>query len=147
MAASAAFTVEGVASAGSPTTATASQEINLALASVTDVRSVAWSVYGSSDPNVTNPTITTAGSPSGVTASFTMPTPDDADLGYSLIVKCVVNGGASGGVVDAALTATALIGVVNVQGDIPIAAGEVYERDLTHGWVPFLNALLARIPS
>lgn len=147
MAASAAFTVEDVASAGNPTTATASQTINLALSSLVDVRSVSWSVYGSSDPNVTSPTITPAGSPSGVTASFTMPTPDDADLGYSLIVKCIVNGGVNGGVVDAALTATALVGVVNVQGDIPMAAGETFERDLTHGWVPFFNAVLARVPS
>ena len=144
MVASAAFTVEGGDPQGG-VSATAAQEINLALVSVSDARSVEWIVLGSSDPNVTDPVITSAGTPSGVTASFTMPTPADADEGYSLVVRCRVNGGLSGGVADQTLVRTALIGVQNINGEIPMAYGETSERSLTHHWVPFINRSLVQV--
>jgi hypothetical protein len=139
--ASAAFTVNGSAPTGAVAVA-AESSVALALASTTGLSSVAWSIAGSHSSSASNPTITAAGTPTGATASFTMPAGDS----QCYLVKCVVNGGVDleGNVISEA-TATALVGVEAPWGYVPFCSGESTERDATHGWVPELNAALEAI--
>ena len=117
--------------------------VTLALLSTSGVRTVAWSVVGTDSPTTVIPTITPAGSPSGATATATMPSDPSTGLGLSLRVQCVVNGGRdSAGQVDPSLTKTALIGVANSAGIVPLATGESLERHATNGWTAVVNKAL-----
>lgn len=85
---SAEFTVNG----STYTTAVAvaaGSTVTLALVSTYGVQSVQWSVVGNHSEAASNPVITPAGSPSGITATFTMPA--GSDQGY--LVQCRINGG------------------------------------------------------
>lgn len=133
------FTVNGDSPEGG-VAVSASSTVDLALVSTFGVRSVAWTIEGNHSPDATNPTITPAGSPSGATASFAMPSGD----GQAYIIQAVVNNG-----VDelnrtvSAQTFRAVVGVNNLLGRLPLAAGETTERSETHGYVPALNDALA----
>ncbi len=135
--ASAEYTVDAAAVSGAMAV-TAGASVALALASTTGVNSVVWSIDGNHAESAVNPTITPAGAPSGVTASFTMP----AGSGQAYLVKCVINGGrdASGNIVSA-WTFTAIIGVVGGSGVVPFTVGETLERSTTHGYTEDLNAI------
>jgi len=136
--ASATFTVNGSAVTGAVAVA-AESSVALALSSTSGVRTATWSVEGNHSTAATDPTITPAGTPSGVTASFPMP----AGAGQAYLVQCVINGGVDlEGNAVTAYTARAVIGVVGGHGYVPLAAGEAYERSATHGWASDLNAIL-----
>lgn len=137
--ASASFTVNGAAVDGA-VAVEESTTVDLAIASTVGVRTVSWSIVGNHSPDATNPTITSAGSPSGATASFAMP----AGAGQAYLVQCQVNAG-----VDelnrpvAAQTFRAVVGVYNEAGLVPFACGETIERSSTHGWIEALNEMSA----
>lgn len=111
--------------------------VNLALVSLTDVRTISWSIASTSKAGVTAPTITPGGSPTGATASFTMPADPGDGLGRSFIVQCTVAG--------AGTTAThrMVVGAANDAGILPICVDETTERNATHGWSGRLNEALA----
>ena len=147
MTASASFTVDGVAIPGTFTYATGAT-VSLALASTSGVNSVSWSIIGNDNSARTNPTITAAGTPSGATATFTMPADGADGLGQCYLVQCVVNGGkdANGNTVSA-YTAQAVIGVENIGYQLPAAYGETVERDASLGWTELANQTLAGSPN
>lgn len=136
------FTVNGVAIPGEFKVAYGST-VSLALASTSGLRgSPVWSIVGNDKSTRTNPTITAAGSPSGATASFTMPADPGDGLGMCFIVKCVVNGGKdTNGDTQSSYTATAVVGVVNSAGRLPFAYGEETERSVIYGYVEALNQM------
>lgn len=139
--ASAQFTVNSLATP--PEIAVSgSSTVTLALTSTSGVRTVVWSIVGNSDSSLVNPTITPGGSPSGATATFTMP----AGTGQGYLIKCVVNGGVDDeGVPQSQLTKTAIVGVNSASGYIPFVNGETYERDATYGWVKLLNQVISGV--
>lgn len=139
------FTVEGQ-SVPPATAVTYGQTVDLALVSTTGVRTVVWSIVGTSRAGLASPTITPAGSPSGVTASFTAGANPGDEIGISYIVKCLVNGGRDdAGQLDSTLVKTALIGVRNRNGIIPAAVGEYLEASASHGWTERVNLALAGV--
>lgn len=116
----------------------ASSLVTLALTSISGVRTIVWSIVGNSGPALVNPTITPASSPSGATATFTMP----AGTGQGYVVQCQVNGGVDDeGVVQSQLTKRAIIGVLNGAGFVPFCYGETDERSSTFGYIAALNIL------
>jgi hypothetical protein len=137
----AAFTIEGSATTDAIAVA-AGATVDLALVSITGVRTVVWSIIGGSDDTKTAPIITPGGSPLGATATFTMTTPVGA-AGVGWLVRCVVNGGKDEeGSVVAALTHTGVVGVNNSNGYVPFVYGELHERSPTHGVAPDWNEQL-----
>lgn len=142
MAASAAFSVNSSTPTGAVAVA-ASSTVDLALLSTSGVNSVAWSIVGNHDSAASNPTITPAGSPSGATASFSMP----SGASQAYLVQCVVNGGVNvNGDTDAALTKRHIVGVVGPAGLVPFAVGETTERESDYGWTEAVNTILAEAP-
>lgn len=140
--ASATFTVNGSAVSGA-VSVSASSTVTLALTDTDGVSSVAWSMAGNSNPaSLSNPTITPAGTPSGVTASFPVPADPDSH-GQSYLVQCVVNGGidANGNTVSA-YTFRAVVGTLNGISIVPFPAGETTETDSVGGWTRRLNVAL-----
>lgn len=129
---SAEFTVNGSPYTG-VVTVTPGSTVNLALASTFGVSTVQWSVVGNHGPSAVNPTITPAGSPSGVTASFTMPS---GGANQSFLIQCRINAGrdklkrqVSG------YFFRALIGT----GNLPLCLGEKLERHPVYGWQGRVN--------
>jgi hypothetical protein len=133
---SAAFTVDGVSNPAEHTT-TYGATVALALASVTGVSTITWTIDSISEPSASYPTITAAGSPIGSTASFPFPSNPGDGRGRTILVRCYVTG--ANGTSD---SKSAIVGVANSQGVIPIAPGETDERNATHGWLPALNTAL-----
>ncbi len=74
---SATFSVDGSTVVQAHTT-TYGATVNLVLQSLTDVRTIAWEIQGTSHSSMSAPAITLGGSPTGQTASFVMPA-DPAD--------------------------------------------------------------------
>jgi hypothetical protein len=134
---SAEFLVNGNTVSGAAVAVSASSTVQLALASVFGVNTVAWTVIGTSDDALAKPTITPSGSPSGVTASFTVPS--GANQGYLVQAQIENQGKNTLGQQVAAYTFRALIGVIGSSGDVPFVFGERLERNETHGTVPKLN--------
>jgi hypothetical protein len=146
---SAAFTVNGNSNPATHTT-TYGATVTLALTSIVGASSIQWSIAGSSDSTITDPTITPAGSPSGATATFTFPSDPGTGRGRAVLVKCLVSDGTvnTGALRDADQgthwsVQYALIGVAAANGVVPICANETLVRSLTHGWVEVLNNALA----
>jgi len=136
------FTVNGNATPPE-FSATYGQTITLALTD-TSCRTVAWSIVAVSRTGLASPTITPAGSPSGVTASFVVGADPLDGIGISYRVKAVVNGGRDDeGAVDGNLTKTALIGVENARGLVPFAFEEALERSAILGYTEIWNLMLA----
>jgi hypothetical protein len=135
--ASANFTVNG--NAVPPEIAvSAGSLVTLALLSTSGVDTVEWRIIGNHSPAAVNPAITPAGTPLGATATFTMP----AGSSQAYLIQCTINGGVdSEGVEQSSYVKTALVGVLNAAGFIPLAFGETFERSLTHGYIAYLNAL------
>lgn len=141
--ASAEFTVNGLTVDGAAAVS-ASSTVTLALVSSTGVRTVSWSIIGNHSSAATNPTITPAGSPSGATATF--PMPSGAAQGY--LVQCVINGGVDEtGQQVTNYTMRAIVGVLNTATNpiVPFVVGEQYERSATHGIVEDLNAAASAV--
>ncbi len=112
--------------------------VDLALQSLTDVRTIQWSISSSSHEDVVAPTITPAGSPTGNTASFTM-VADPADgQGRAVIVKCLLTGNSG-----ATAVSTRKVSVANARGLHPLCVDEEVEASATHGWVTQINEMLA----
>ena len=139
------FTING--SATPPEKAVAyNATVTLALLSTSGVNTIAWSIVGTDSTGTPSPAITPGGSPLGATATFTMVADPATGLGASLRVQCKVNGGLdSAGQVDPSLTKTALVGVHNVAGIVPLAVGEQFERDAVQGWTGPINTALANV--
>ncbi|HEY3494758.1 MAG TPA: hypothetical protein VGK73_08740 [Polyangiaceae bacterium] len=114
-------------------TVTPGATVNLALASTFGVSTVQWSVVGNHGPSAVNPTITPAGSPSGVTASFTMPS---GGANQSFLIQCRINAGRDKlrrqvpGYFFRALIGT---------GNLPLCLGEKLERHPVYGWQGRVN--------
>ncbi len=137
--ASANFTVNGLTTPPE-ISVSGSSTVNLALISTTGVRLVEWSVQGNHSSSAVNPTITSAGSPSGATASFTMP--PGASQGY--LIQCKINGGVDEtGQEVSNYTKRAIVGVVGAATIIPFVVGETYERSSTHGYTERINTAIA----
>lgn len=136
--ASANFTVNG-SSVPPELAVSASSTVTLALLSTTGVNTVTWSIIGNHAESAVNPTITPAGTPSGATATFPMP----SGAGQAYIVQCQINGGVDAeGVIQSSYTKTALVGVVSAGGAVPFAFGESFERSATHGYTEALNGVV-----
>lgn len=136
---SAAFSINGAAS---PVAVAAGSTVNLALLSVSGVGNVEWSILGGSDSTKTAPTITSAGSPPGSTASFTMNSPVGS-VGLSWIVQCKINSGKdTNGSPVAGYTSSALVYVLGSLTIAPFAAFESFERNATNGIADDLNSAL-----
>lgn len=136
--ASAAFTVDSNPNPDAHAVAVATT-VDLALVSTDGVRSVEWSVVGRSHAALSAPTITAAGTPSGVTASFTSP----SESNRAIRVRCRINGGFDdAGQTVAAYTQYAVIGVVNAGGYVPFVSLEEFDRDGDVGWTEDLNDAL-----
>lgn len=136
--ASADFTING--STCPPELAvSASSTVTLALISTSGARTIAWSIVGNHAEGVTNPTITPAGTPSGATATFAIP----SGAGQAYLVQCVINGGVDEtGQEVTNYTKTAIVGVLSATtGLVPFVNGEVFERSATHGYTEALNGL------
>lgn len=137
--ASANFTINGSSLPGAVTVLYGAT-VSLALVSASGVRSIAWSIVGVSKSGQASPAITPAGSPSGATATFTMPADPGGGLGRSFLVQCVVNGGVDDeGTVQSAYTVRGIVGAENDAGVLPLVAGEYLERDAVQGWTDIVN--------
>jgi hypothetical protein len=133
---SADFTVNSEANPGAHTVGYGST-VALALTSISGASSVEWRIESLSEPGETFPVITPSGSPSGATASFPMVANPGDGRGRSLLVRVTVRGARG-----TSETSSALIGVANSAGRIPVTPGESTERNATHGWAPELNDAL-----
>lgn len=114
--------------------------VNLALSSLSEVSTIAWSIAGTSHSSMVSPTITPAGSPTGATASFAMPADPGDGQGRSVVVKCLVTDSRG-----QTASAYRVVGVANAAGQIPIAAGEENYRSSTHGWAEVLNSAFSSV--
>jgi hypothetical protein len=115
--------------------------VTLALLSTTGAVSIDWTIAGSSDPDLSTPSITKAGSPIGATATFTFPATEQGIRGAAYMVKATVTDGNG----DTA-TAFGIVGVPNGAGVVPMVAGETTARHATHGWSQIVNDVLIGAP-
>jgi hypothetical protein len=138
--ANATFTVNGSALVA-PHVVTYGSTVNLALQSLTDVRSIEWTVDSSSMSGEPLPTITPAGVPLGATASFTVPSNPGDGIGRSWVIKCRVGSMTSG----TYATEFRVAGAANGAGFLPVSAGEQNYRNATHGWAEEFNQALAGV--
>jgi hypothetical protein len=138
---SAAFSIEGTTvptTTGLAVSVAYSATVDLALLSTTGAGSIDWAIVGSSDPALTTPTITKAGSPLGATASFAFPANTlGGTQGAAYGIRCTVTDGNG----DTAV-AYGIVGAPNGSGIVPLVAGERNWRHATHGWILALNQML-----
>lgn len=135
---SAAFTVNGAANPAEHST-TYGAVVSLALVSIVGADVITWQILAASDPAYSIPSITTGGTPNGTTAQFTFPADPGDTIGRAFILRCTVSNAYE------TATQTAVVGVLNVNGALPLCPGEEFERHATHGWGPTLNRFLATI--
>jgi hypothetical protein len=135
---SAAFTVNGASNPAEHAT-TYGATVSLALVSIVGADVITWQILAASDPDYTIPPVTTSGTPPGTTAQFTVPADPGDTLGRSFLVRCTVRNAEETDI------ETAVVGVLNVNGCLPLCPGEEFERHATHGWGPVLNRFLATI--
>lgn len=112
-----------------------SATVNLALASMVDVRTVTFSFVSDSLGSASFPAITygTFGS-----ASFAMPADPSTGAGWGFLIQAVVN--------ESTPTQSIwrfIVGVPSTAGVIPIPAGETTERNAILGWLEALNEVIA----
>jgi hypothetical protein len=114
--------------------------VDFEILSLTGVETIEWSIIGTSKASQSAPTITPAGSPSGATATVTMPSDPGDGLGRGFIMKALVRapGGADTQV------AFRVFGAANAGGVIPVVANEENYRSLTHGWIDEFNQAMAQ---
>lgn len=133
------FTINGSSISSGLVTVAGGATVTLALVSTAGIQTISWSCVGTHVASVTPASITAlitpAGSPSGATATFTMP----AGYGQSYRIKCVVRD-----VNNVSYTAYGLVGVLSESGFVPFAAGEETERHATQGWSDALNTLVGQ---
>lgn len=132
---SANFTVNTVANPAAHLVASGGS-VALALVTLTGVDSCVFSVQGVSGSYVSTPTLTPAGSPTGVTSSFVAAT-TTSGLGAAYLIRCRVSNAASGETVDA----YGVVGVANAAGLLPLVFGEALTRDASIGWTGVLNQM------
>lgn len=140
--ASALFTIDGNALSAGIVTVSASASVALAVVDTTGVSSIEWSCVGTHSSSVATSTITAAitpaGSPAGATATLAMP----AGAGQSYLIRCLVRDGQ--GLV--AEYKQGQVAVLNNNSILPLAFGETFERNITHGWIDPINAFLNTAP-
>jgi hypothetical protein len=139
MALSAAFTVNGLANPATHTT-TYGATVTCVLQSITGVNSIVWEILAVSHPGVSSPTIVRSGTPNGQTATFTMVSDGGDSQGRSVLIRCTVTD--STGTI---ARQSAIVGVANSEGLVPICPGEETERSSTHGWAPVINQALGLV--
>lgn len=138
MATSAAFTTNGSATVQAHSVAYGAT-VTFALVSLTGINTIEWSIISTSKSDQAVLVVTPAGTPTGATATVTMPSDPGDGLGRSFIVKCRVTNAADSAV------HYAVFGVANSAGIIPLAAGEEAIRNATHGWTDVFNQALNAI--
>lgn len=145
MAASAAFSINGTSSGA--VIVTPSTTVNLAVLSVTGVRSIEWRIVAGSDPSIAAPVITPAGSPLGATATLAFTTESVAGLGLAWLIECKVNGGTPLGSneIEEDLKKTMVFGKANSNLILPLVYGEEFERHATLGVYPDVNKALKNV--
>lgn len=135
---SAEFSVNGDATVSGHTVAYAST-VSLAALSLS-FRTIAWEITSSSKSGTITPTITLAGAPLGITASFPQVADPGDGLGRTWIVKCTQTDAEGNESV-----AYRVVGTLNTSNRLPICADEAAYRNATHGWTEVFNELLAAI--
>lgn len=133
---SADFTVNAVANPGAHVV-TYGSTINLAMLSTVGASVIQWSVVAASHTDISLPTITSAGSPIGSTASFTFPADPGDGQGRAVRVKLRVSNERE------SAEQYAIVGVPSPSGIIPFCIGEDFDRNATFGWTQDLNKSLA----
>lgn len=149
MTVSCAFTVQGNANPARHTVAYGAT-VNLALTApslASGIRTIQWSIPGTSKSTQSIPTVTPAGAPLGATASFAMPTDPGDLLGRAFRVRCLVQD-AQGRTAQQ----HAIVGAINGRGYLPLTLDELGptedlatdgERHGTHGYTDELNRILS----
>jgi hypothetical protein len=140
MALSAAFTVNGIAN---PDTHAVDYgaTVTCALQSITGVNSIVWEILAVSHPGVSAPAITRSGTPNGQTATFNMVSDGGDGQGRSVLVRCTVTDSTG-----RRARESAIVGVPNLIGQVPICPGEETERSSTHGWALMINEVMSLQP-
>lgn len=140
--ASALFTIDGNALSAGIVTVSASASVALAVVDTSGVSSIEWSCVGTHSSSVATATITAAitpaGSLPGATATLAMP----AGAGQSYLIRCLVRDG-QGRVTD---YKQGQVAVLNNNSILPLAFGETFERNITHGWIDPINTFLNTAP-
>jgi hypothetical protein len=144
MALNAQFTIEGTTvpqSTGLAVEIDYGETVNLALLSTSGLTSVSWEIFGTSSNLSSSPTITSAGVPSGATASFVAAANQLDTAGISYGVCCTVSDGTS------TARSYGVVGVPNRFGLVPPVAGEELARHATQGWTRLINDVCLRLPN
>lgn len=137
MATSASFTVNSAANPATHVVAYG-DTVTCVLQSITGANSIVWEVLTVSHEGMATPDLELSGTPSGQTATFTMVSDPGGGEGRSVVIRCTVRD--SGGAV---YRESALVGVQNGAGLVPLCPGETTERSSSHGYVGPLNTALA----
>lgn len=137
MAISAAFLVNGNTNPAAHSVAYGAT-VSMTLLSTSGANSIVWEVLGSSHTDVPDTTLVYSGTPNGQTCTFTFMADPGGSEGRSVRVRCTVTDSAGN-----QSRQSAVVGVLNGNSLLPIAAGEEQERSETHGWAPEVNKALA----
>lgn len=143
MSISAAFSISGTPvpqSSGDAVEVAFGATVNLALLSSTGVRTVEWEIFGLSSNLSSAPTITEAGSPSGITASFTADSDQEDMNGVGYAISCTVSDGKN------TVTAYGAVGVPAAYGKVPPIGGERLARHATQGWLAYQSDMALGFP-
>ncbi len=114
--------------------------VTFAIQSLTGVSSIAWEIVGTSKSDQAALAITPSGTPSGATATVTMPSDPGDGLGRAFGIKLTVANS-----VGEASSTYRIFGKANSAGIIPAVAGEELWRDSTHGYTDIFNQALNAI--
>lgn len=135
---SAEFSVNGDSSASIAHEVAYASVVTLSLLSHSGSNQIAWSIDGVSHADMTAPTISVSGSPSGATATFAMPADPGDSEGRAARIKCILRDSRGTQAV-----AYRVVGTPNIRGLIPGTASEELARHPTLGWLPLFNTVLA----
>jgi hypothetical protein len=138
MAISSLFSVNGVTTVQAHSAAYGAI-VTFAIQSLTGITSISWSIVGTSKSDQAALVITPAGTPTGATATCTMPADPGDGLGRAFAVKLTVSNAQESS------TTYRIFGAANSAGIVPAVAGEELWRNETHGWTDIFNRALNAI--
>jgi hypothetical protein len=113
--------------------------VTFVIQSLTGIETIAWSVVGTSKSDQAALAVSLSGTPSGATATVTMPSDPGDGLGRAFMMKLRVTGEGTSAV------HYAIFGKANSAGIIPAVVGEENVRNATHGWTDIFNQALNAI--
>ena len=137
MALDASFSIEGLSTRQAYEVAYGAT-VDLAVLSLTGASIISWSIDSVSHESMTSPTITSAGSPTGATASFPMPSDPGDGQGRACVVKLLLTDSGGNTAVD-----YRLVGVPNTRGIVPLCPGESLARHASRGWSDVINECIS----